>query len=178
MKGNPSVNWKVQIHQHMTKSYLRTQIVLEAFIKDKRGNRSNSGNYRAIALGSLFCKMFDNIVLDKHYDNLMSDELQFGYKKGASTVLCTALLKETIDYYAERDSDCYMLMLDASKAFDRVEYVRLFTVLRERALMNMYVNQCIQIKWNSMISEKYGIANGENKVGCSLLFYLVFTWII
>ena len=75
-------------------------------------------------------------------------------KRGASTVLCTALLKETIDYYAERDSDCYMLMLDASKAFDRVEYIRLFTLLRERALcpvvlrliMNMYVNQCIQIK--------------------------------
>ena len=141
--------------------------------KDKRGNRSNSGNYRAIALGSLFCKMFDNIVLSKHYDNLMSDELQFGYKKGASTVLCTALLKETIDYYAERDSDCYMLMLDASKAFDRVEYVRLFTLLRERALcpvvlrliMNMYVNQCIQIKWNSMISEKYGIANGVKQGG-------------
>ena len=38
--------------------------------KDKRGNRSKSGNYRAIHLGSLFCKMFDNIVLNKHYDNL------------------------------------------------------------------------------------------------------------
>ena len=96
----------------------------------------------------------------------MSNELQFGYKKDASTVLCTALLKETIDYYIELDSDCYMLMLDASKAFDRVEYVRLFTLLRERALcpvvlrLVMYVNQCIQIKRNSMISEKYGIANG------------------
>ena len=49
--------------------------------KDKRGNLSNSANYRAIALGSLLCKMFDNFVLDKHYDNLMSNALQFGYKK-------------------------------------------------------------------------------------------------
>ena len=80
--------------------------------------------------------------------------------KSASTVLCTALLKEAIDYYTEPDSDCYMLMLDASKAFDRVEYVRLFTLLRERALcpvvlhliMNMYVNQCIQIKSKRKIS--------------------------
>ena len=47
------------------------------------------------------------------------------------------------------------------------------TLLRERALcpvvlrliMNMYVNQCIQIKWNSMISEKYGIANGVKQGG-------------
>ena len=49
--------------------------------KDIRGNHSNSTNYRVIALGSLFCKMFDNIILDKHYVNLMSDDrLQFGYK--------------------------------------------------------------------------------------------------
>ena len=110
----------------------------------------------------------------------MSNELQFGYKKGASTVLCTALLKETIDYYTERDSDCYMLMLDACKAFDKVEYVRLFTLLRKRALcpvvlcliMNVYVNQCLQIKWNSRISEKYGITNGVNQGG--VLFPILF----
>ena len=41
-------------------------------LKDKRRNRSNSASDRAIALGSLFCKMFDNIVLYKHYDNLMN----------------------------------------------------------------------------------------------------------
>ena len=141
--------------------------------KDKRGIRSKSAKYRAVALEALFCKMFDNIFLDKHYDNLISDELQFGYKKGASTVLCIALLKETVDYYTERDSDRYMLMLDASKAFDRVEYIRLFTLLCERALcpvvlrliMNMYVNQSIQIKWNSVISEKHSIANGVRQCG-------------
>ena len=37
--------------------------------RDKCGNHSNSANYRAIALGSLFCKKFSNIILDHHYDN-------------------------------------------------------------------------------------------------------------
>ena len=60
----------------------------------------------------------------------MSDELLFEYNKGALTVLCTVLLKEIIDYYTERDSDCCILMLDTSKAFDRVEYYRLFTLFR------------------------------------------------
>ena len=55
--------------------------------KDKRGNRCNSANYGAIALGSLFCKMFDKIVLDKHYDNLMSNKLQFGYKKCINCIM-------------------------------------------------------------------------------------------
>ena len=39
-----------------------------------------------------------------------------------------------INNYREHDSDCYMLLLDASKAFDRVEYVNLFSDLRERKL--------------------------------------------
>ena len=52
-------------------------------------------------------------------------------------------------------------------------FIRLYTLLRERALcavvlrliMNIYVNQCIQIKWNSMNSEKYGIAKGVKQGG-------------
>ena len=73
-------------------------------------------------------------------------------------------------------------MLDASKAFERVEYVRLFTILRERALypvvlrliINSYVNQCIQIKRKSIIFEKYGIANSVKQGGVlsSILFGL------
>ena len=97
-------------------------------------------------------------------------------------MLCTALLKETIDYYTERDSDCYMLMFDATKTFERVEYVRLSTLLREKVIcpvvlcliINMYVNECILIKWKSVISEKYGIANGvrQGEVLSPIFLYL------
>ena len=41
-----------------------------------------------------------------------------------TTILCTSLLLNTVEYYRENDSDCFMLLLDASKAFDRVEYVK------------------------------------------------------
>ena len=78
--------------------------------------------------------------------NLQTDNLQFGFKQNSSTVICTALLVETIEYYTDNGSDCYLLLLDASKAFDRVEYVKLFNILRDRGvcpvvlrlIMNMY----------------------------------------
>ena len=81
---------------------------------------------------------------------------------------------ETIDYYVENNTDCYLLLLDASKAFDRVEYVKLFTILRDRKLcpivlrllMNMYINQTIQVRWNNTLSNVSGISNGVKQGGC------------
>ena len=103
-----------------------------------------------------------------------TDVLQFGFKKSSSTVICTSLMLETIDYYVENNTDCYLLLLDASKAFDRVEYVKLFTILRDwklcpivlRLLMNMYINQTIQVRWNNTLSNVCGISNGVKQGGC------------
>ena len=102
--------------------------------KNKRGNKSDSNNYRQIAISSLLGKLFEIIILEEQHHGLITDELQFGFKKNASTVLCTSLLMETVEYYNENDTDCYLLLLDASKAFDRDEYVKLFTILRNRKI--------------------------------------------
>ena len=113
-------------------------------------------------------------MLSEQGSSLENDNLQFELKKHYSTVTCTALLIETIEYYNENGSDCYLLLLDASKAFDRVEYVNHFNTLRDRNLcpivlriiMNMYVNQVIQIKWNDLLSDKCKICNGVKQGGC------------
>ncbi len=147
---------------------------LVPIIKNKRGNKCDSNNYRQIAISSLMGKLLDIIISDLQSHSLYTDDLQFGFKKGASTAMCTSLLLDTIEYYNENDTDCYLLLLDASKAFDRVEYVKLFHTLRDRnicptvlrLLMNMYVNQQIQVKWNSMLSEKCSITNGVKQGGC------------
>ena len=81
------------------------------------------------------------------------------------------MLKETIGYYNENNTDCYLLLLDA---FDRVEYRKLFNTLRHRKmcplvlhlLMNMYINQQTQVKWNSTMSMKSSISNGVKQFGC------------
>ena len=103
----------------------------------------------AIAISSLLGKLFDTTLLKLQHASLFTDLLQFGFKPNSYTVICTSLLRDTIEYYDKNGSDCYFLLLDASKAFDLVEYLRLFRTLRDRnmcptvlrLLMNMYVNQ-------------------------------------
>ena len=61
-----------------------------------------------------------------------------------------------------------------SKAFDCVEYIKLFNTLRDRKmcllvlrlLMNMYINQQIQVKLNSTMSMKSSISNRVKHGGC------------
>ena len=113
-------------------------------------------------------------ILDKQSNSLSTDVIQFGFKKNASTVICTSLLIETIKYYNENNTDCYLILLDASKAFDHVEYLKLLNALCDRhmrpivlrSLINMYINQNIQVKWNSMISKQCNISNGVKQGGC------------
>ena len=99
--------------------------------------------------------------------------LQFGFKPHSSTTVCTLFLRDT--NYNEHGSDCYLLLLDASKDFDRVEYmyVKLFRTQSDRKMcpvvsrltMNMYINQSIQVKRNSIVSSNYYVSNGV-KQGC------------
>ena len=159
------------IYLHACPRYAPSGLLLSTIVpipKNKRGNLSDSSYYRAIALSSLLCKLLDTIIIETHEDNLITNDLRFGYKKQSSTIVCTSLLLNTVEYYRENDSDCYILLLDASKAFDHVEYVKLFSDLREcklcpivlHLLMNMYVNQCLQVRWNSLVSDRFSIANG------------------
>ena len=86
--------------------------------KGKNLNYSDSTNYRGIALSSILGKIFDAYILTR-YDNLLSSSnLQFGFKAGYSTSMCSMILKETLEHYRRNGSTVYCTMLDATKAFE------------------------------------------------------------
>ena len=107
--------------------FLMTSLVVLSF--PYQANVTDSGNYRGIALCSIFTKIFDLIMLSMFCDHLHSSELQFGFKARRSTYMCTMVLKETIAYYINNGSPVYCSFLDASKAFDRIESVNYFVCL-------------------------------------------------
>ena len=65
---------------------------LVPLIKNKRGNKCDSNNYRAIAISSLLGKLFDIIILKGQCTSLTTDVLQFGFKPHSSITICTCRL--------------------------------------------------------------------------------------
>ncbi len=66
-----------------------------------------------------------------------------------------------------------MLLLDATKAFDRVHYCKLFKLLIDkgmsplviRLLIFMYNNQKLQVKWGTHTSPMFEVTNGVKQGG-------------
>lgn len=141
--------------------------------KCKRKLLSCSDNYRAITLGSIICKVFDWVILLKEHKALCSSDLQFGFKPNVSTTHCTFATTEIISYYNFNRSNVYTALLDASKAFDRVNYCKLFRQLLNRnmspailrLLLFMYTKQTLQVRWGSKVSEKFTVQNGVKQGG-------------
>ena len=92
-------------------------------IKDKNGKDDGSSNYRGIALSSLFLKIFDWVILLLFYEELMTDQNQFGFETGSSTAMCSWTVVEVVNYFSRKGSPVYAALLDYRKAFDYLNHV-------------------------------------------------------
>ena len=82
----------------------------------------------------VYGNIFDLIILSPYADKFCTSELQFGFKRKRTTNMCAMMLKKTLSYYANNGGSVYCTFLDATKVFDRVNYVKLFKLLVDRML--------------------------------------------
>ena len=158
-------------HGIVPSSFLVSSVIPIPKCKNKSLNSSE--NYRGIALSSLIGKLFDLVVFKSNCNVLRTSDYQFGFKKGHSTQMCSFAVNEVVQYYSNKQSNTYVMLLDASKAFDRVEYVKLFKLLLKkglcsvvaRVLASLYMKQSVKIKWGSSLSREINISNGVKQGG-------------
>ena len=106
-------------------------------------------------------------------ENLITNDLQFSCKPGSSTTMCSTMVRETISYFVHKKSNVYGLVLDATKAFDRLNYCKLFRIFLNRnvsplicrLLLYMYRNQNLRVRWGNTYSDNFSVRNGVKQGG-------------
>jgi hypothetical protein len=81
------------------------------------------------------------------------------------------VLKTTIEYYISRGSHVFACFVDFNKAFDRVNYWRLFNELLNdgvntcivKLLAFWYSNQAVAVRWLNVVTDTFGISNGTKQ---------------
>ena len=79
--------------------------------------------------------MFDYIIIELLSGSLQTTDMQFAYKSKHSTTLCTMVYLETLHHCVNNGSNVYNCLLDALKAFDRIHYGKLFTILLSKQVL-------------------------------------------
>jgi len=90
------------------------------------------------------------------------------------------VVKQTLEYYASRGSHVFLCFVDFTKAFDRVNYWKLFKHLLDngvcvsivKLLAFWYSNQTASVLWRGSRSNNFEISNGTKQGGVLSPFLL------
>ena len=173
----------IVIHGHYPRNLLVSTII--SIPKDLKSSLCNVDNYRGISLFNSIAKVFDYVIIELCNDQLMATDMQYAYKDNHSTTLCSIMYLETLQYYRNCGSNIFSCLLDASKAFDRVHYGKLFNILLSkklpiciiRMLLDCYIRQESRASWSSYYTDYFTMSNGVKQVGYYLLYCLLYTLI-
>ena len=158
--------------------------VISPLIKNKTGSVSSSENYREVMISSNFFKLIEYILLPvlKNYASL--SPYQFGYRQNSSTIVATALLKETINKYVSGGSSVHTCFIDLSKAFERVNHTILINKLVllglpayfTEILKSIFSGSSVSVHWQGVLSRQWNVCRGVRQGGVlsAYLFVLYF----
>ena len=66
--------------------------------KDSATSLTRSDNYRGISLFNSICKLLDHVIIFLFGSQLEASDMQFGFKRSHSTVMCSLIFKEIVDH--------------------------------------------------------------------------------
>ena len=121
--------------------------IIIPIVKDSKGDVTSKDNNRPIAITTIFSKLFEIILLSMYKQNLSTTDNQFGFKSEHGADMCVFALKSVIDHYRCNSSPVFICYLDASKAFDRLNFWTLF----EKFLLRNVPSCCYCVVINILV---------------------------
>ena len=106
----------------------------------KKGEISAAANHRPISLTCILCKVMEHIIASnvvKHLDtNGLMYDLQHGFRERRSCETQLASLNEDLARKTSQGKQTYLILLDFSKAFDKVNHTKQLLKLHYYGIRN------------------------------------------
>lgn len=168
------------IHNYVPKKMLEG--VIRPIPKDRLGNMRSSVNYREVMVSSNIFKVFEYCLLPQLKKYIKLSCHQFGYRQQTSTLMATALLKETVNRYLNENSNVFACFLDLSKAFERVCHKILINKLYDNnvpdflvnILKTILINGTARVNFNDCFTDKWKLSRGVRQGGVLSAFLFIF----
>ena len=141
--------------------------------KDIMSKALNLDDFRGIAISPIISKIFEYCLIEKFNEFLITDEKQFGFKKGIGCSHAIYTIRTIVDQFTKNGTTVNLCSVDLSKAFDKVNHYGLFIKLMKRKLpvellelLENWLSKSLScVKWNSAYSEifsvKFGVRQGS-----------------
>ena len=165
-------------HNFVPPKFVEGQV--KPIVKNSCLGKTNSSNFRPIMNSSNFLKIFENCLSPYLERHLVLNKRQFGFRAKTSCSSAHIILKEVIKKYTTQGSNVHCVMIDLSKAFDKVNHKLLIQILRSSSLpcslVNtlkfMFENTYANVSVNNITTKNWKIENGTRQGGIlSPLFF-------
>ena len=159
------------VHSFVPSDFCKGIIV--PLLKSKHGDATQLDMYRGITLSPVLSKLFEMVLLHLFEEFLVSDDLQFGFKKRSGCPHALFAFSESIKYFTSNRNKVYAAFLDASKAFDKVLHNGLFVKLLRKnvpvclvlLLRGWYSQlQCV-VRWQNNYGDSFSVSCGVRQGG-------------
>ena len=104
-----------------------------------KGATLECSNYRGIKLISHTFKLLERLIDQRLRTIVELGNIQFGFRRGRSTMYPLFALKILQEKYKEKQKDLHMIIVDLEKAYDRVPRDLIWWAMRKKANLEWYV---------------------------------------
>ncbi|KAI5738724.1 hypothetical protein M8J77_010460 [Diaphorina citri] len=139
----------------------------------KKTGTTKCNEHRTLSLISHTSKILLNIILgrtERKIEEILTED-QYGFRKGRGTRDAILALRLLLEKQLKKNKETYIAFIDLEKAFDRVEWKKLFEILKEvglnykerRAIWNLYKNESAVFECGDCVSEakiRQGVRQG------------------
>ncbi len=148
--------------------------LLKPLIKDSSKPSDDPNNLRTLSISDVYPGIYEKIMLIQVKRDHVDHQTQFGFRANSSCSHSSFVLNEIIKISKELKKSLFIISIDASKAFDRVNRTRLWLKMFELEIrpvliisLRNYYNDFYFIvnnanEYSALIKTTYGVKQGGN----------------